>query len=275
MLRQTLLYRAYGREAKMKYLVMIQARCGSTRLPNKVLKDLFGKPVLQRMIERVQHSKKVDEVVVVTSIEKNNLPILELCAKCGIRVGIGSEDDVLDRFYQTAKLLEPEYVIRLTADCPCFDYRLLDEAIEEMQPDSDYLSMLSETFPDGMDLEIMKFEALRKAWKESKHSFEREHVTQFINKRPNEFKLQDFVSQIGNYGNLRLTIDEKEDFELVEKIYKHFLIEMHNEDFSYEDIVTYLNANPTLTKINGKFGRNEGLQKSINNDKIIFNTEVD
>ena len=83
----------------MKYLAMIQARCGSTRLPNKVLKDLCGKPALQRMIERVKLSKRVDEVMVVTSIEKNNLPILSLCSSIGIRVGIGSEDDVLDRFY--------------------------------------------------------------------------------------------------------------------------------------------------------------------------------
>ncbi len=89
----------------MKYLVMIQARCGSTRLPNKVLKDLCGKPALQRMIERVQRSKLVDEVMVVTSIEKNNLPILKLCSELGVRVGIGSEDDVLDRYYQSARLL--------------------------------------------------------------------------------------------------------------------------------------------------------------------------
>ena len=105
----------------MKYLAMIQARCGSTRLPNKVLKDLCGKPALQRMIERVQRSKLIDEVMVVTSIEKNNLSILKLCADLGVRVGIGSEDDVLDRFYQTTKLIKPEYIIRLTADCPCFD----------------------------------------------------------------------------------------------------------------------------------------------------------
>ena len=121
----------------MKYLAMIQARCGSTRLPNKVLKDLCGKPALARMIERVQKSRRVDEVMVVTSIAKNNLPILGLCASLGIRVGVGSEDDVLDRFYQTARLLQPSYVIRLTADCPCFDAELLDEAIDGLQPETD------------------------------------------------------------------------------------------------------------------------------------------
>ena len=146
----------------MKYLAMIQARCGSTRLPNKVLKDLCGKPALQRMIERVKLSKRVDEVMVVTSIEKNNLPILSLCSSIGIRVGIGSEDDVLDRFYQTAKLLQPEYIIRLTADCPCFDAELLDLAIDNLQEDADYCGMTSESFADGLDLEIVRFSALER-----------------------------------------------------------------------------------------------------------------
>ena len=123
---------------------MIQARCGSTRLPNKVLKDLCGKPALQRMIERVQKSKTVDEVMVITSIEKNNLPILKLCSEIGIRVGVGSENDVLDRYYQTAKLIKPEYVIRLTADCPCFDAELLDQAISSMRLDTEYCGMTSE-----------------------------------------------------------------------------------------------------------------------------------
>ena len=127
----------------MKYVVMIQARCGSTRLPNKVLKPLCGKPALQRMIERVQRSSLVDEVMVITSINKENLPILALCADLGVRCGVGAEDDVLDRYYQTAKLLKPEYVIRLTADCPCFDAELLDLALSQMEPDADYVLVIA------------------------------------------------------------------------------------------------------------------------------------
>lgn len=252
----------------MKYLVMIQARCGSTRLPNKVLKELCGKPVLEQMIRRVQRSNKVDEVMVITSIEKANLPILKLCSEIGIRVGVGSEDDVLDRYYQTAKLLNPEYVIRLTADCPCFDPGLLDLAIEQMEADADYCGMLSESFADGLDLEIMKFSALRKAWKEANHSFEREHVTQYIIRHPEVFKLQNFESPIGYFGNYRWTVDEPEDFELVSKIYEHF-INQGNEDFKYSDILAYLNSNPEIMMINQKYSRNEGLQKSINNDSIV------
>lgn len=255
----------------MKYLGMIQARCGSTRLPNKVLKDLCGKPALQRMIERVQRSELVDEVLVVTSIEKNNLPILRLCSDLGVRVGIGSENDVLDRFYQTARLLRPEYIIRLTADCPCFDAELLDLALRDMDEDIDYCGMLSESFADGLDLEIIKFNALEKSWKEAVHSFEREHVTQYIIRHPELFNLKDFKSPIGYFGNHRWTVDEPEDFEVVTKIYDHFLSTEIGDRFGYKDILVYLKEHPEIEKINKQFTRNEGLEKSIKEDHIVDN----
>lgn len=255
----------------MKYLVMIQARCGSTRLPNKVLKDLCGKPALEQMIRRVQQSKKVDEVMVITSIEKSNLPILKLCSEIGVRVGVGSEDDVLDRYYQTAKLLNPEYVIRLTADCPCFDPGLLDLAIEQMKPDVDYCGMLTESFADGLDLEIMKFDALEKSWKEANHSFEREHVTQYIIRHPELFKLQNFESPIGYFGNHRWTVDEPEDFEVVSKIYDYFFYKCDKDLFDYKDIIHFLEDNPEIMNLNSKYSRNEGLAKSIKNDFIVEN----
>ncbi len=253
----------------MKYLVMIQARCGSTRLPNKVMKDLCGKPALQRMIERVQKSKIIDEVMVVTSIEKNNLPILHLCAELGVRVGVGSENDVLDRYYQTAKLLRPEYVIRLTADCPCFDAELLDNALKVIEPDTDYMGMLSATFADGLDIQIITYKALEKSWREAVHSFEREHVTQYAIRHPEIFKIQDYVSPIGDFGNHRWTVDEPEDFEVVEHIYQYFIEEKGQEDFGYQDIIAYLGTHPEIMKINSRFQRDEGLAKSIKEDKIV------
>lgn len=253
----------------MKYLAMIQARCGSTRLPNKVLMDLYGKPTLQRVIERVQKSRHVDEVMVITSIDKANLPILELCANLGIRAGIGSENDVLDRYYQNAKLLKPEYVIRITADCPCFDSGLLDAAIDGMEPEADYCAMMSETFADGLDLEIMKFSALEKAWREANHSFEREHVTQYIIHHPELFHHQDFQSPVGNFGNCRWTVDEAEDFEVVKRIYRHFIEGEQKEDFNYKEILAFLNAHPEIKEINRKYQRNEGLHKSIQEDVIV------
>ena len=253
----------------MKYLVMIQARCGSTRLPNKVLKDLCGKPALQRMIERVQRSTLADEVMVVTSVNRENLPILALCASIGVRVGVGAEDDVLDRYYQTAKLIRPEYVIRLTADCPCFDAELLDLALEEMAEDTDYMGMTSESFADGLDLEIMTFSALERAWKEADHSFEREHVTQYIIRHPELFRLQNFESPVGYFGDHRWTVDEPEDFELVKKVYEHFELELGRDDFGYRDILDYLNSHPEIKELNRMYTRNEGLAKSIREDRIV------
>lgn len=253
----------------MKNLVIIQARCGSSRLPNKVLKDLCGKPSLQRMIERVQKSRLVDEIIVATSIKKENLKIVKLCANMGVRVFVGSEEDVLDRYYQAARLLEPEYVIRLTADCPCFDGELLDEALHQLESDTDYMGMLTESFADGLDIQIISFKALEKSWNESIHSFEREHVTQYVINRPEEFVLQNFESPIGYFGDQRWTIDEVEDFEVVEHIYKYFIETKKKEDFGYRDILEFMEKHPDIKSINSMYSRNEGLQKSILQDKII------
>lgn len=258
----------------MKYLVMIQARCGSVRLPNKVLMDLCGKPALSRMIERVQRSKLVDEVMVVTSIDRNNLPILKLCAEIGIRAGVGSEDDVLDRFYQSAKLLQPEYVIRLTADCPCFDAGLLDQALLAMEPEADYCGMTSESFADGLDLEIVKYQALERSWREAVHSFEREHVTQYILRHPELFRIQNFESPIGYFGDHRWTVDEPEDFEVVKKIYEHFADTELRDSFTYRDILAFVKEHPEVEELNRKYTRNEGLAKSIREDHIVQNKDI-
>lgn len=249
---------------------MIQARCGSTRLPNKVLKDLCGRPQLQRVIERVQRAKRVDEVMVITSIDKANLPILRLCVDLGVRVGIGSEDDVLDRYYQTARLLKPDYVIRLTGDCPLADPELIDMAISQMNDDTDYCgNPTSATFADGLDVEIIKYSALERSWKEATHTFEREHVTQYIINHQNLFNYMDFISPIGDFGDQRWTVDEPEDFELVQRVYEHFINEEKMENFGYKDILKYLKKHPEIESINKKFKRNEGLQKSIDEDRIV------
>ena len=254
----------------MKNVIMIQARCGSTRLPNKVMKDLCGKTTLQQLIERAQRSKLSDEVIVVTSIGRENLPILNLCASMGVRVGVGSEDDVLDRYYQTAKLLKPEIVIRLTADCPCFDPELLDLALVQMEPDTDYMGMITESFADGLDLEIITYAALERSWREANHSFEREHITQYVKRHPELFKLLNFESPIGYFGDQRWTVDEPEDFELVRRVFEHFQVEEGRNDFSYKDILTFLKAHPEITDLNKNIARNEGLAKSIREDHMVY-----
>lgn len=254
----------------MKYLAMIQARCGSTRLPQKVLMDLCGKPLLQRMIERVKRSKKIDEVMVVTSIDKSNLPVLRLCAELGVRAGVGSEDDVLDRYYQTAKLLKPEYVIRLTGDCPCIDPELIDFAISQIEEDTDYCSnTLVPTFADGLDLEIIRYGALERAWREARHSFEREHVTQYIVRHPELFNQKNIVSPGGDFSERRWTVDEPEDLDVVRQIYEYFFYEEKREDFHYKDILRFMESHPEISAVNGKYRRNEGLQKSIDEDMLV------
>lgn len=250
----------------MKYLALIQARCGSTRLPNKVMKDICGKPDLQWVIERVKRSEKIDEVMVITSIEKNNLPLIELCAKLGVRVFVGSENDVLDRYYQCAKLLHPDYVIRITADCPLFDWRYLDMAIEQMNSETDYLSEITESFPDGLDIEIIKFDALKDSWENAKMASEREHVTVYLRNHSEKYEIQNLECPITGIGNMRWTLDEDEDYELINRIYSHFLND-HKEDFITEDILKYMQDNPELWFINMNYARNEGLAKSLRDDK--------
>lgn len=230
--------------------------------------DLGGKPVLQRVIERVQKSKYIDEVIVVTSVDKQNLPVLRLCADLGVRVFAGAEDDVLDRYYQMAKLIKPDYVVRVTADCPCYDWTFLDQAIEAMTPETDYLLDMDETLPDGLDLEIIRFEALQRSWKEAHLASEREHVTQYIHKHPELFHIQNFTCPIKGISDLRWTLDEQEDYLLIQKIYENFLAE-GNEYFLTQDILKFLQENPELSRINAKYARNEGLQKSLREDKIV------
>ncbi len=253
---------------RMKYLVLIQARCGSTRLPNKVLSDIAGTSDIQWVIKRVSKSKKVDEVMLLTSIEKENIPLIRLCTEIGIRVFVGSEEDVLDRYYQAAKLLEPEYIIRVTGDCPLFDWRFLDNAIEEMNSETDYLWMGENAFPDGLDFEIMRFEALKKSWKEARLQSEREHVTVYIRNHPELFKIQVYDFPIKGVGHYRWTLDEERDYELITSVYEHF-ISRGNTEFVTEDIIDFLENHPEIEAINSAIGRNEGLAKSIINDKVL------
>ncbi len=250
----------------MKFLVIIQARCGSTRLPSKVLKNVEGKTALEQMLGRVSKSSKIDEVMVATTINPEDLPIVNLVSSLGYRVFIGSSSDVLDRYYQAAKLIKPEYVIRLTADCPLFDWRLLDEAIDELEDDSDDLCSYTETFPDGEDLEIIKFTVLEEMWKYAHLASEREHVTLYVKNHPEIYKLQNYECKLGNLKNERWTLDEPEDLELIRAVYRHFA---PRTDFSMEEIYEFLQSHPEIRGINQKYIRNEGLLKSLAEDRIV------
>lgn len=249
----------------MLYTAVIQARMSSSRMPGKILLNICGKPVLQWVIERVGKSKYIDEVVVATSIKRDNLPVLRLCADLNIRVFAGSENDVLDRYYQLAKILQPQYIVRVTADCPCYDWGILDMAIEAIKPETDYLADFGETLPDGLDIEIMRFSALEEAWSKAVLASEREHVTLYIRKHPECFAHQDFPCPLGNLGHHRWTLDEDVDLSLIKAIYKHFCA-LGKQEFTTTDILELLCTRPELAVINSGISRNEGLAKSVSNE---------
>ena len=250
----------------MKFVAMIQARYGSSRLPGKILMDLCGKTALERMLDRVKCSKHVDEIIVLTSFNPEDIATVKLVSGLGLRVFAGSSHDVLDRYYQAAKLIKPEYIIRLTADCPVFDPIVLDKAIESLKPDTDYLGMLSETFPDGLDLEIVKYSVLEQAWKNADLTSEREHVTLYIKNNKDKFAVQDYVCPLGNLNNQRWTIDEPEDYEMIKALYEYFAPDAL---FGMESTYSFLQENPGVASINSIHIRNEGLLISLKNDRKV------
>lgn len=250
-----------------KIVAIIQARMGSTRLPNKVLMDLNGKAVLERVIERVQKSKYIDEIIVATTIAKHDLAIVKLCAEKGIRVFCGSEDDVLDRYYQCAKLLSPEHVVRITADCPMIDSNIIDLVIaKHLKSNSDYASnTLNPTYPDGLDTEIMKYSVLEDTWVKANLASQREHVTQYIIHN-SEYVKESIVNEI-DYSKERWTLDTDNDYKFITSIYNELY--SYNPNFEMKDVIELLNKHPNLREINNDSERNEGLVKSLKNDKVV------
>jgi len=251
----------------MKIIAIIQARLGSTRLPGKVLLDLEGRTVLEHVIRRVKSSKLVNDVIVATTINKDDLEIVKLCANLGINVYCGSEDDVLDRYYQTARLFRADHIVRITSDCPLIDHMLIDEVINlHLRKKADYTSnTIKETYPDGMDIEVFTFAALKEAWKKANLSSEREHVTPFIRKNP-AFK-QVNLEYDRDLSHKRWTLDNPEDYEFIRLIYKN--IYTKNHDFGMMKILEFIDKNPDIEKINQNINRNEGYLKSLKEDKTL------
>ena len=245
-------------------LAILQARYSSTRLPKKVLKPILGKPMLLHQIERLQHSKIIDNLVVATSDSSTDDPIEKVCLENNINVFRGNLENVLDRFYQCAKVYNPDYIVRLTGDCPLLDWEVVDQAIGFFFDGNYDFVETSLKFPDGLDTEIMTMQALEKAWKQAELPSEKEHVTQFIVNRPNEFH-NGIIEPSEDLTHMRWTVDEPEDFVFVEKIYQALFEK--KPLFLTEDILDLLKKEPELAKINNCFLRNEGLEKSLVEDQ--------
>ena len=252
-------------------IAILQARTSSTRLPNKVLKPILGKAMILHQIERIQRSKLIDKLVVATSDEKEDKEIIKLCKDNGISVFAGSLNNVLDRFYQCYQKYPAHHIVRLTADCPLADWQVIDKTIQyHLTGYYDYTAT-SLKYPDGLDVEIMKNEVLTNAWNNAKIPSEKEHVTHYINQRPAKFKIAKYDYE-QDLSYLRWTVDEVADFILIEKIYQNLYVK--KPSFLMEDILKLLTSYPELSKINQQFLRNEGLQKSLQQDKIFLNNEL-
>jgi spore coat polysaccharide biosynthesis protein SpsF (cytidylyltransferase family) len=251
-----------------KIIAIIQARMGARRLPGKILLNLEGKTVLERVIERVKNSRFIQEVIVATTIRKDDLKIVRLCSTINIRVYCGSENDVLDRYFQVSRLLQVEHIVRITADCPLIDPNIIDNVIRlHLRKKADYTSnTLKETFPDGEDVEVFTFTALKRTWKEAKLSSEREHVTAYIKKHPKIFKLANLVCY-ENFSSKRWTLDEKADYKFIRLVYKKLY--KRDELFGMSEILRLLERHPEYERINNRFIRNEGYLKSLREDRNL------
>lgn len=254
----------------MKILAITQARYGSTRLPAKILKEVNGMTLLEIHLRRILRSKLISKLKVATTNEEGAKYITDVADKLGVECYRGSVDDVLERFYKASEPECPDYVVRLTSDCPLIDPEIIDQVIQKcIDTGHDYVSnTLVSTFPDGIDTEVFRFSALKRAYEEAELKSEREHVTPYIWKNSSFKGGSKFISD--NYYNTkdlsseRITVDTPEDFELVRRI-----IEKLGIDCPYMDYIEFLNKEKDIRTINQHFTRNEGYEKSIQNDSKI------
>ncbi|UCH09006.1 MAG: glycosyltransferase family protein [Deltaproteobacteria bacterium] len=233
-----------------RVIAIVQARMGSTRLPGKVLKDLAGEPVLTRCINRVRRSQLLDEVVLATTWQKADEAIVRLCAEHGWPCFRGSEEDVLDRYYQAALSYQAQVVVRITSDCPLIEPEVVDQVVKEFldhQPNLDYAAnnLPPRSYPRGLDTEVIGFKPLERAWREDQNPSWREHVTPYIYRNPERFRLCSIVSET-DYSSLRWTVDTPEDLVFVRCVYENF----GHDHFSWHDVLMLLDMHPEILEIN-------------------------
>lgn len=251
----------------MTILAITQARIGSTRLPAKILKEINGVSLLEIHLQRILKSRFITKLKVATTTEPDTYKIMDIAEKMGVETYQGSINDVLDRFYQTAQPETPDYVVRLTSDCPLIDPNVIDQVIARcLETNCDYASnVLTPTFPDGMDVEVFKFSALEKAFKEATLTSDREHVTPYIwrnsTERGGDLFTSINVANPDDYSEFRITVDTQEDFSLVEN-----LISSIGVDQPFEAYVKFMMDHQEVRKMNQQYARNEGYEKSLLKD---------
>lgn len=242
----------------MKTVIINQARMTSTRLPAKVMKEVLGKPILEYQIERLKRAKEANELVIATTTNDTDLPIVELCERLGVAYYRGSEEDVLSRYYEAATIFGADIIVRVTSDCPFIDPGVMDEVMGlyiNNQDKYDYVSnTLERTYPRGLDTEVFSMAALEKAYREAREQLEREHVTLYMYRRSEQFRLANSSSAV-DYCHHRWTIDTPEDFELIKLILQE--IYPINNRFTWLDVLNLLNEHPEWVEINAEVKQKE------------------
>jgi spore coat polysaccharide biosynthesis protein SpsF len=252
----------------MRIVAITQARSGSTRLPNKILMKVGGQSLLELHVNRMKQSKLIDKLIIATTTAAQDAQIVDLAKALETPSFRGSENNVLDRFYQAVKNEGADYVVRLTSDCPLIDAVLIDKVIQyALDNNLDYCSnTLNPTYPDGQDVEVFKFAALEKAWNEATLESDCEHVTPYI-WRNSTFK-NGSIFKSDNFGEgydfekIRMTVDEQRDYELIVKLVEQ--LGSHQTWLAYAEFMV---NHADLLAINSNIQRNEGFFKSLKKDK--------
>ena len=243
----------------MKTVAIIQARMGSTRFPNKVMRTICNTPMIGLLLERLKNTKLVDRIVLATSEDPCNDLLAKYARDLEYTVFRGSEDDVLDRYYQAAKEAKADSIVRITGDCPLIDPAIVNQVITKFENDGvDYASnTLPPTYPDGLDTEVFTFQTLETAWRQAKSPQEREHVTPFI-RESGKFSQANLAHDTDN-SKERWTVDEPADFEVVQKVFEHF---HPRRDFSWLEVLSLSRKHPDWFMSNHHLVRNQGAQQS-------------
>lgn len=238
----------------MKTVAIVQARMGSTRLPNKVMRPIAGKPMIELLLERLARAASLDSIVLATGEGAANQPLVEHVSALGYHCHVGSESDVLARYYQAAREAGADIVVRITGDCPLMDPALVDETVRLFKAaDVDYLSNVAPpSFPDGLDIEVFSFAALERAARETDAAFDHEHVTPYL--RSSNFR-QGVMRNGEDLSGLRWTVDEAGDFDVVTAVFSHFAPDIH---FPWAQVLELQRRSPELFSFNQHLIRNEG-----------------
>ncbi|HKZ02341.1 MAG TPA: glycosyltransferase family protein [Pyrinomonadaceae bacterium] len=248
----------------MPIVAIIQARLGSTRLPGKVLKPIAGKPVLWHLLDRLKYCKNLEQVIVATTTQKRDGAIEQFCSENSVFCYRGSEQDVLDRYYQAAKKFRADPIVRITGDCPVIDPTIVDEVMERYFDGGYDFCGLAGEFPNGLDCTMFSFAVLEDTWKNAELPSEREHVCPYMEKHPEIYK-NGRHEKFQGLSHHRWTLDEEADLLFLQQVF-HRLYKP-GSIFLTQDILNLLENEPRLMEINRGLVRDEGYMKSLKEDE--------